>query len=205
MRDSNTAHDAQEEKPLLKQVRFITALTADPEVTSQGKAVANALVFVFWNRAEGYARPGHAKLAQAAGTTVSSVKRGIQSLQERGWLCVQPAYDEQGDPAPNHYYPIWKRADSKAPTGSERPKKARPKPPEPIVFEAGNIRLTASEYADIEGKVGDLAWPFFDDLQRHPPEWSKETWRGGLAVRVEDWARKDDEVAELADHEELVF
>ena len=55
MRDGSTAPEAQDVGPLLKQVQFIKAVTADREVTAHGKAVANALVFVFWNRGDGYA------------------------------------------------------------------------------------------------------------------------------------------------------
>lgn len=127
MRDGSSAPKAQGEATLLKQVLFIKAITADPEVTVYGKAVANALVFEFFNRDEGFARPGHAKIAEAAGISVTMVKRGIKSLQARGWFCVQPAFDEAGDPAPNRYFPIWKRATGSAPAGSERARKARRK------------------------------------------------------------------------------
>lgn len=198
MRDGSTAPEAQDVGPLLKQVQFIKAVTADREVTAHGKAVANALVFVFWNRSDGYARPGHAKIAEAAGISETMVKRGIKSLQARGWFCVQPAFDAAGDRAPNRYYPVWKRSEGQAPAGSERPRRAprlKKAPPDPITFEAGVIRLTAAEVAHIEAKVGDLAWPFFDGLKRNPPDWPGDTWRAALAGTVAMWA-EDDEAAE---------
>lgn len=195
MIDGSTAPKAQGESPLLKQVRFIKAVTADREVTAHGKAVANALVFVFWNKDEGYARPGHAKIAEAAGIAVTMVKKGIKSLQARGWFCVQPAFDAAGDPAPNHYYPVWKRAEGKAPAGSERPRRA-PRAPKatasPITFEAGVVRLTAVEVADIEAKVGIYATPFFDGLKRNPPQWPEATWRIHFASTVATWSEPEE-------------
>ena len=201
---STPSTQVQEEKTLLKQVQFIKALTADPHLTADGKAVANALIFVFWNKGEGKARPGHTKLATIAGTNVSAVKKGIKSLQKRGWFTVEPAWDENGDPAANHYYPIWRRAEGKAPVGSERPKKAPRNPDNKITFQAGAIRLTASEVADIEEKVGVYAMPFFDGLRHDALDWPKETWRAKLADRVATYA-EDEEVTEPADEEEMVF
>ena len=122
---------------------------------------------------------------------MTMVKKGIKSLQARGWFCVQPAFDAEGDRAPNRYFPVWKRAEGQAPAGSERPRRAprlNKAPADPITFEAGVIRLTAAEVADIEAKVGDLAWPFFDGLKRNPqigrrtlgaPP-SREPWPCGL-------------------------
>lgn len=202
--DGSTAPKAQGDKTLLRQVQFIKALTADPEVTLAGKAVANALMFTFWNKNDGYARPGQKKLAEVAGTNLSMVKSGIQSLKSRGWFCVQPIMDAKGDPAPNHYFPIWQRAESKPPVGSERKRKAPRgiKPPaEPIAFSAGPVRLTATEIADIEDKVGMYAMPFFDGLRKDAPDWQEDTWRVRLADRVANYA-EDDEVIGTADDEE---
>ncbi|MET3410804.1 hypothetical protein [Methylobacterium sp. 1030] len=202
--DSTDAPKAQDEKTLLKQVLFIKAVTADPEVTPFGKAVANALIFTFWNKDEGKARPGHARLAREAGINVTAVKRGIKSLQDRGWFAVEPAWDESGDPAPNHYYPIWKRAESKAPAGSERPKKAVRNPANKITFQAGPVRLTADEVAEIERRVTFYAMPLFDDLRKSALSWTKDNWRANLETEIASYEAYG-EPPKPADEEEVLF
>jgi hypothetical protein len=150
--DGSTAPVAQGDKPLLRKWKFQAALNADLELTASAAKVAFVLLDIH-NNEDGYARPGHKLIAQRAGTDVSTVKRALASLKERGWFCIAEAWTAAGDQDTNRYYPIWKRAERQAPADSERPRKAR-RPSEPaaqrIAFEAGFVRLTDQEIADIK-------------------------------------------------------
>lgn len=187
------------EGPLLQKWKFLAALTADPELTGEAKAVAFAILD-HHNNDDGYARPGHTRIATRAGTSLSTVKRAIHRLRERGWFCVSPATDDKGDPDTNRYYPIWQRATSEAPASPERPRRKRRTAsrvqatapagsPEPtFAFEAGPVRLTAEEVERVNAALGDYAEPFFGDVaSKLAPESTVENWRERFEESLRSW------------------
>lgn len=202
MIDSTTTPEiqGQREKPLLKKWKFMAALMADPELSGPSKSVAFALMEIL-NNEDGYARPGHPKIAERAGTNVSNVKRGIKDLQRRGWFCVSPVF-EGGAQKANRYYPVWKRATTGTPPAeSERKRKARraplPKPEQPsFAFENGPVRLTTAEVTRLEALLGPFADPFFDSLRRKEFTGGDDGWRDELNDMVNIWLEPETEEEE---------
>ena len=176
------------DKPLLKKWKFMAGLMADPELSGTSKSVAFALMDIL-NNEDGYARPGHPKIAERAATTVSSVKRGIKELQGRGWFCVSPVFDG-GEQKANRYFPIWKRETTgQPPAGSERTRKVRPGPAPKVerpafAFENGPAQLTAAEVARIEALLGPLADEFFHEM-RTTDFGGDDDWRGRIERMIE--------------------
>lgn len=204
--DSTTTPKIQDqrEKPLLKKWKFMAALMADPELSGPSKSVAFALMDIL-NNEDGYARPGHPKIAERAGTNVSNVKRGIKDLQRRGWFCVSPVFDGGAQKA-NRYYPVWKRATTGTPPAeSERKRKASRAPvakaeakspdqsnspavapavaPEyvPTEFVSGVVSFSASNMKYLHQRMGDRLPLFLRMVERDSGSWTKETWANEIA------------------------
>lgn len=210
----NKAVRADEPKPLLRNWIFQKALVADPELTLAAKAVAFVLLD-HHNNEEGFARPGQPRIArEAGGISVATVKRAITQLKERGWFCVSPTVDPQGDPGVNRYYPIWQRAgtDGVASSGQHQRRKPRvatkPKPKSKapaessasttevaaemvpdVAFKVGPIRLDRDEVADLHARLGPGADRLLDKLLDGEigGDWTEENWRRRYAVEVDEW------------------
>lgn len=194
--DGSTAPVAQGDKPLLRNWKFITAINADSELLPSAAKVALALLDIH-NNEDGYARPGHKLIAQRAGTDVSTVKRALASLKERGWFCIAEAWTASGDQDTNRYYPIWKRAEGQAPAGSERPRKARSKPAEPdqtqdqaqetgteqeTIYQIGPALFTKRELQVIQKELGASFPEFKRQVERLPAELPRREWRKSAAA-----------------------
>ena len=182
------------DSPILQKTKFLTALMADRELPPRAGNVAHVLLHKYHDNADGFSRPGHKKIAEHAGTNVATVKRCIKGLQQRGWFCVMPIHDEQGDRAPNRYYPVWKRAEVAAPAGTERPRKKpatrkAPAKPEPaFVFEVGCVRLTADEVGEIDHKLGTVvADDLLATIRKGVFVWPENEWRSELNRTVDLW------------------
>lgn len=188
--DGSTALEAQGDKPLLRNWKFQKALTADPDLSTAAKAVAFVLLDIH-NNDDGFARPGHKRIAQRAGSNVSTVKRALASLKERGWFCIAASQTEAGDQDTNRYYPIWKRAEGQAPTGSERRKKAQTDTSVreeaqtstdyeddqvAFAFRVGPARFTEGQIDVLKTKLGASYPEFIRKVESQAATWPEKGW-----------------------------
>lgn len=188
--DGSTAPVAQGDKPLLRKWKFQAALNADPELTASAAKVAFVLLDIH-NNEDGYARPGHKLIAQRAGTDVSTVKRALASLKERGWFCIAEAWTAAGDQDTNRYYPIWKRGEREAPAGSERRKKAQTdtsvrdeaqtstvseEDQVSFAFRVGPAHFTEGQIDVLKTKLGASYPEFIRKVESQAVTWPEKGW-----------------------------